>query len=147
MQKVCKIIGATPASRSHHGRTAFSILTVLFMLSFFHRVAPGAIAGEFQQAFAVGGAALGALVGTYFYVYFVMQIPTGVLADMQPLIGWILDRGWQGASEGGIRLYSAGDFRLGIALLFGLTVTGLLVSLLIRETDCRNIHDLAPRQR
>jgi MFS family permease len=81
MQKVCTIIGGMAAFRFHHGWTAFSILTVLFMLSFFHRVAPGAIAGELQQAFAVGGVALGALAGTYFYVYFVMQIPTGVLAD------------------------------------------------------------------
>jgi len=65
----------------HRGHVAFSILTALFMLSFFHRVAPGAIAGELQQAFQIGGAGLGVLAGTYFYVYFLMQVPTGVLAD------------------------------------------------------------------
>lgn len=52
-----------------------------FFLSFFHRVAPGAIAGELTQAFQASGAVLGALAATYFYVYTVMQLPTGVLVD------------------------------------------------------------------
>ena len=52
-----------------------------FWIAFFHRVAPGAIAGELQSAFAVSGAALGALAATYFYVYALMQVPTGVLVD------------------------------------------------------------------
>lgn len=60
---------------------AFTLVVIGFMLSFFHRVAPTAIAGELQQAFDVSGAALGALAATYFYVYAVMQIPTGVLVD------------------------------------------------------------------
>ena len=60
---------------------AFVILTALFMLSFFHRVAPGTLAGELQSAFGVSGAGLGVLAATYFYVYFLMQVPTGVLAD------------------------------------------------------------------
>lgn len=34
-----------------------------------------------QQAFSASGAALGGLAATYFYVYTLMQIPTGVLAD------------------------------------------------------------------
>lgn len=52
-----------------------------FLLSFFHRVAPAAIAGDLQATFAIGGAQLGTLAATYFYVYTLMQIPTGVLAD------------------------------------------------------------------
>ncbi len=52
-----------------------------FWLSFFHRVAPAAIAGELTATFNVTGAALGALAATYFYVYAVMQLPSGVLAD------------------------------------------------------------------
>jgi len=52
-----------------------------FWISFFHRVAPGTIANELQTAFAVSGAALGALAATYFYVYALMQVPTGVLVD------------------------------------------------------------------
>lgn len=52
-----------------------------YLLSFFHRVAPAAIAGDLQATFAIGGAQLGTLAATYFYVYTVMQVPTGVLAD------------------------------------------------------------------
>jgi sugar phosphate permease len=51
------------------------------MLAFFHRVAPAAIASDLQQAFSASAAALGGLAATYFYVYTVMQIPTGILAD------------------------------------------------------------------
>lgn len=61
--------------------SAFSLVAAAFILSFFHRIAPAAIAGELREAFQASGAALGALAATYFYVYTVMQIPTGVLAD------------------------------------------------------------------
>jgi sugar phosphate permease len=61
--------------------TAFTLVVLGLVLSFFHRLAPAVIAGELQQAFHVGGAALGALAATYFYIYAVMQLPTGVLAD------------------------------------------------------------------
>ena len=37
-----------------------------FWIAFFHRVTPGTIANELQTAFAVSGAALGALAATYF---------------------------------------------------------------------------------
>lgn len=63
------------------GWTAFSLATVPFMLSFFHRVAPAAIAGDLQREFNTTGAQLGALAASYFYTYAVMQLPTGVLAD------------------------------------------------------------------
>ena len=59
----------------------FALGATAFLLSFFHRVAPAAIAGELTQAFDVSGAALGALAAAYFYIYTVMQLPTGVLAD------------------------------------------------------------------
>ena len=52
-----------------------------FVLSFFHRTAPAAIAGELTRAFAINAAALGTLAATYFYVYTLLQIPVGVLAD------------------------------------------------------------------
>lgn len=59
----------------------FALGVSAFWLSFFHRVAPAAIVGELTAAFDVSGAALGALAATYFYVYAVMQLPSGVLAD------------------------------------------------------------------
>lgn len=61
--------------------TAFAIVGLAYILSFFHRFAPAAIASDLQQTFHASSAALGGLAATYFYVYTVMQIPTGVLAD------------------------------------------------------------------
>jgi sugar phosphate permease len=62
-------------------RVVFGIVLASFVLSFFHRTAPAAIAGELTRAFAINAAALGTLAATYFYVYTVLQIPVGVLAD------------------------------------------------------------------
>ncbi len=61
--------------------TTFALVSVAYMLAFFHRVAPAAIASDLQQAFHASAAALGGLAATYFYVYTVMQIPTGILVD------------------------------------------------------------------
>jgi sugar phosphate permease len=62
-------------------RVVFGIVLASFVLSFFHRTAPAAIASELTHAFAINSAVLGTLAATYFYVYTVLQIPVGVLAD------------------------------------------------------------------
>jgi sugar phosphate permease len=62
-------------------RLVFGIALASYLLSFFHRTAPAAIAGELTRAFDIGAAILGTLAATYFYVYTLLQIPVGVLAD------------------------------------------------------------------
>jgi sugar phosphate permease len=62
-------------------RVVFGIALASFVLSFIHRTAPAAIADELTAAFAISGAVLGTLAATYFYVYTLLQIPVGVLAD------------------------------------------------------------------
>ena len=62
-------------------RVVFGIVLASFVLSFFHRTAPAAIAGELTRAFAISSAVLGTVAATYFYVYTILQIPVGVLAD------------------------------------------------------------------
>lgn len=62
-------------------RSAFGLGCAAFFLSFFHRVSTGAIAADLQHEFAIGAAALGTLGAAYFYVYALMQVPAGVLAD------------------------------------------------------------------
>jgi len=62
-------------------RVVFGIALAGYILSFFHRTAPAAIADELVRAFAIDGAILGTLAATYFYVYTLLQIPVGVLAD------------------------------------------------------------------
>ncbi len=61
---------------------ALALAIAAYVLSFFHRVAPAAIAGDLQATFAIDGTQLGLLSATYFYVYTLMQVPTGVLADV-----------------------------------------------------------------
>jgi len=62
-------------------RVIFALALASFVLSFVHRTAPAAIAGELTRAFSISGAVLGTLAATYFYVYTLLQIPVGVLAD------------------------------------------------------------------
>jgi len=71
----------TDASFLRARRVVFGIVLASFVLSFFHRTAPAAIAGELTRAFAINSAVLGTIAATYFYVYTVLQIPEGVLAD------------------------------------------------------------------
>lgn len=61
--------------------SAFILVALCYMLAFFHRMAPAAIAGELQRDFQASGAALGGLAAMYFYIYTLMQIPVGVMAD------------------------------------------------------------------
>lgn len=61
--------------------TAFGLVVIAYVLSFFHRMAPATIAADLQQVFQASGVALGSLAASYFYVYTLMQIPTGVLVD------------------------------------------------------------------
>jgi len=72
--------GTRPAQRRW---IAFALAASAFWLSYFHRMAPAAIAGDLQSAFGIGGAMLGTLAATYFVIYTVMQVPTGVLNDTQ----------------------------------------------------------------
>lgn len=60
---------------------SLGLLTVAFMVAFFHRMAPAVIADELRAAFQTSAVALGTLAGIYYYVYTAMQIPSGILAD------------------------------------------------------------------
>lgn len=58
-------------------------------------------------------------------------------ACFQPLIGWLLDKGWDGVMQNGVPVYSSHDFRMVlIALPIGLFLAAL-VSMRIRETHCQ----------
>jgi MFS family permease len=102
----------------------FILGVAAFWLSFFHRVAPAAIAGDLTSTFDVTGAALGALAATYFYVYAVMQVPSGVLADtLGPRK--VLGAGGLVAAAGSILFASAESLT---AAAIGRTLVGLGVS-------------------
>lgn len=69
------------ASPANARAWAFALGGAGFFLSFFHRVAMGALAPELTETFAISATALGALAGTYFYIYTLMQVPTGIIND------------------------------------------------------------------
>lgn len=86
----------------------FALAVAAYVLSFFHRMAPATIAADLRLAFDINAAALGGLAASYFYVYALMQIPTGVLVD----------------TLGPRRILTLGGVVAGVgSLLFGLATT------------------------
>jgi sugar phosphate permease len=59
----------------------WSLASVFYVMAFFHRLAPAVMTRELMRDFDISAAALGNLSGFYFYSYWLMQIPTGILAD------------------------------------------------------------------
>lgn len=60
-------------------------------------------------------------------------------ALLQPLFGWVADRTWDGKILDGVRIYSSGDYNNGLMMILGFSVIGLLATLMVRETHCKNI--------
>ena len=59
----------------------WSLPALLFLIAFFHRVAPGVMAKELMQAFGMSGTVIGLLSATYFYSYAGFMVPAGLLID------------------------------------------------------------------
>ena len=71
-----------PSSLAGHRRwIMLGVVALAYVLSFFQRFAPAGIAQDLAAAFQTSAASLGVLAATYFYVYTVMQVPTGILVD------------------------------------------------------------------
>ena len=60
---------------------ALAVVVGAYVLSFFQRFAPAGIAPDLAASFQTSAASLGVLAATYFYVYTLMQVPTGILVD------------------------------------------------------------------
>jgi predicted MFS family arabinose efflux permease len=105
-------------------RVVFALALASFVLSFVHRTAPAAIASELTAAFGISSAVLGALAATYFYVYTLLQVPVGVLADTL---------GPRRLLTGGAAIAAAGSLLFALAPVWevaavGRTLTGVGVS-------------------
>ena len=68
-------------TQKRHRWLALGVVALSYILSFFQRFAPAGIAQDLASTFHTSAASLGALASTYFYVYTLTQIPTGVLVD------------------------------------------------------------------
>ena len=60
---------------------ALTVILVTYVISFFQRFAPAGIAPDLALSFDTTASSLGVLAATYFYVYTVMQVPTGIFVD------------------------------------------------------------------
>lgn len=56
---------------------------------------------------------------------------------MQPAVGWVLDRAWDGSLENGLRVYSFSGYRLGFVLMVAWLAAAVVVTGFTRETHCR----------
>jgi sugar phosphate permease len=74
------MLNLTPQQRRRRVM-ALSIVATAYVLSFFQRFAPAGIAQDLVAAFNTTASSLGVLAATYFYVYTLMQVPTGILVD------------------------------------------------------------------
>jgi MFS family permease len=79
----------------------WSLAALFYLIGFFHRLAPAVVTQELMRDFEISAAALGNLSGFYFYSYWVMQIPAGIIAD-----GWgprrLLTAGMLGSAVGSL---------------------------------------------
>jgi nitrate/nitrite transporter NarK len=61
--------------------TMWGLGAALYLIAFYHRVAPAVITRELMSEFGLTAAALGNLSAFYFYSYVAVQIPTGLVCD------------------------------------------------------------------
>jgi MFS family permease len=111
------------------GLSAFSVKVLLFVngISIAGMVVCFATAREHNDT-AHGGIAM-ALVN-------MAVIAAGAI--MQPVIGWLLDLGWRGEIEGGIRIYTTEAYQQAFIVLPISCVCALILALLVRETGARS---------
>jgi hypothetical protein len=65
-----------------------------------------------------------------------MGIMLGVTV-LQPAVGWMLDRHWEGTALEGVRIYSLAACQAGFGLMLGWILIALVLLFFTRETHCR----------
>lgn len=111
--------------------TGYALLVTAYVLAFFHRNSPAAMADALVADWHAGPALLGTIAASYFWVYTVMQLPTGILAD---LLGprRIVALGMALVGVGTLLFATAPDAAWGVAarVLIGLGASFPFISLL-----------------
>lgn len=59
----------------------WTILALVYIFVTFHRMATGVVKSDLEETFKIGAAQFANIGSMYFYAYFLMQIPSGILAD------------------------------------------------------------------
>jgi len=109
-----------------------AIYVLLFATGFFGAAAVlcYAVSREYSRP-DVAGTAMG----------FINMMSMGISAVIQPLVGWLLDLGWQGRMDAGARVYPVGTFQMAFLSLVGCAVIAIACAAALRETRCRPLAD------
>lgn len=74
-------------------------------------------------------------------------INTGVIlgpAILQPAVGWMLDRSWNGLVQNGARIYELPAYRAGFSLMIVWAAVATILLVFTRETHCRPLTGRRP---
>lgn len=107
-------------------------LTLLFSLLFLYGVANTGVAIAYAVASEINPLAN---AGTS--VAFANMASVIIGAGFQPLIGWLLQKNWDGVMENGLPVYSTADFRSAILVLLVSLAIAIGVACAIKETYCQ----------
>lgn len=114
----------------------WGVLALSFLIVFFHRIALAVVADRLMAEFNITASALGNLGAMYFYVYTIMQIPSGLLADtLGPRL--TASAGTLVAGVGSVVFGLAPSFAAALfgRFLVGLGVSVVFISLLKVQTE------------
>ena len=56
---------------------------------------------------------------------------------LQPAVGWMLDRQWQGQTQAGVRIYNLAAYQAGFSMMLAWIALALILLFFTRETHCR----------
>ncbi|MCL4440039.1 MAG: MFS transporter [Firmicutes bacterium] len=108
------------------------VLSLAYLVVYFHRLSPAVIVNDLFSLFHIEAASMvGSLAAVYFYVYFLMQVPAGVLADLfgpRKIVFWGMSAAAAGSVWFGMSGSTAGLF--GARFLIGLGVSVIFVALI-----------------
>lgn len=107
-------------------------LMLVFSLLFLYGIANTGVAIAYAVASEINSQAVS---GTS--VAFANMASVLIGAGFQPLIGWLLEKNWDGHVENGLAVYSVSDFHTALIVLLGSLLMALLVACAIKETYCQ----------
>ena len=58
---------------------------------------------------------------------------------LQPLMGWMLDRNWNGALENGVRIYTLDAYQAAFVFMIGWSILAVVVMFCATESNCRQM--------
>ncbi|MFK8078982.1 MAG: MFS transporter [Granulosicoccus sp.] len=59
-------------------------------------------------------------------------------AVTQPLIGWLLEKNWNGMQINGVPIYTVENYQIALFVLVASMLLALICAILLRETNCQN---------